>query len=141
MNCLKFEDYFSDYLEDALDPQIREKFEEHLSTCPKCAEHYARFVSTMRALGKLEKVSALHGFETRLQRRIATAKEKPRFTWKSWANVLTWRLKEIIMPSLGFTMAMLLLMIITFTWRTQMFPESLVSDEITIEVLIALEMV
>ena len=41
------------YLEDALSPSDRRRFEKHLAGCPQCTEYLAQIRETIRLAGRL----------------------------------------------------------------------------------------
>jgi anti-sigma factor RsiW len=43
----------TDYLEDALSFAERERFEEHLATCPACQAHIEQMRQTIELVGRL----------------------------------------------------------------------------------------
>jgi anti-sigma factor RsiW len=43
----------TDYLEDALAPEDRARFETHLSECPLCTEHFRQIRMSIAALGRV----------------------------------------------------------------------------------------
>ncbi len=49
MTCRELTDFILDYLEDALEPAQRARFEEHLAECAECRQ----FLGTYRATGQL----------------------------------------------------------------------------------------
>ena len=53
MNCVKFQDSLSDYLEGALDPRGRAECAAHRLICGECRELYNDFRGAMQAMGEL----------------------------------------------------------------------------------------
>ena len=56
MNCEKAEKYLSAYLDDMLDPQLREEIAAHLESCALCSEvvaEYRRFDTLLSETPKL----------------------------------------------------------------------------------------
>ena len=51
ITCLQVVEVITDYLEEALDPDLRSEFEAHLALCPGCDEYLAQMRQTIRALG------------------------------------------------------------------------------------------
>ncbi len=51
--CLELVELVTDYLEDALEPDVRARFERHLPGCPGCAEHLEQVRRTILVLGAL----------------------------------------------------------------------------------------
>ncbi len=49
MTCREFTDFILDYLEEALEPSQKKRFEEHLAECPECRT----FLGTYRSTGQL----------------------------------------------------------------------------------------
>lgn len=54
ITCQEFVELATDYLEDALDPGTRRRFEEHLALCPGCETYLAQLGETARVTGRLE---------------------------------------------------------------------------------------
>lgn len=54
MECRAAVELMTDYLECALDPRIRRRFESHLDACPACTAYLDQMRSTIATLGHLE---------------------------------------------------------------------------------------
>jgi anti-sigma factor RsiW len=54
ITCQEFVELATDYLEDALDPATRRRFEGHLALCPGCETYLAQLGETARMTGSLE---------------------------------------------------------------------------------------
>jgi anti-sigma factor RsiW len=50
--CRKAVDLVTEYLEDALPPRDRARFEAHVAGCPHCAEYLRQMRSTVSAVGR-----------------------------------------------------------------------------------------
>jgi anti-sigma factor RsiW len=57
ITCRQLVELVSDYLEDRLDAQRRERFEAHLAVCPDCREYVDQVRHTVSALGRLPEAS------------------------------------------------------------------------------------
>jgi anti-sigma factor RsiW len=57
MTCRQLVELVSDYHEDRLDPDERERFEDHLGLCQDCREYVEQMRLTLRALGRLPEES------------------------------------------------------------------------------------
>ncbi len=57
MNCQGLVELVTDYLERALEPEERERFEEHLGLCPDCAAYLDQMRQTLRTLGTIPPAS------------------------------------------------------------------------------------
>lgn len=57
MTCRELVEILTDYLEDALPPRDRESLEEHLETCPYCAEYVEQMRLTIDSLGGISEES------------------------------------------------------------------------------------
>jgi anti-sigma factor RsiW len=57
MSCRELVELVTDYLEDALDPVTRERFEEHLQDCEGCGAYVEQMRTTMRLLGEVPEES------------------------------------------------------------------------------------
>jgi anti-sigma factor RsiW len=53
MTCQELVELVSDYVDDRLDAQVRERFEAHLGVCPDCREYVDQMRGSVRALGGL----------------------------------------------------------------------------------------
>ncbi len=51
--CQQVVELVSDYLEDALSPRDRRRFERHLAICPHCTVYLAQMHETLRLTGRL----------------------------------------------------------------------------------------
>jgi hypothetical protein len=70
MNCLKAEEHFSEYLEDALDYQTITAFEAHLENCEPCRCELALFQKSVDLLHHLPKINPSPHFEAEVRARI-----------------------------------------------------------------------
>ena len=52
--CQRVVEMVTDYLEDALSPADRRRFETHLADCPHCTEYLAQMRETIRLAGRVE---------------------------------------------------------------------------------------
>lgn len=57
MTCQQLVELVTDYLEDALQAEQRERFEAHLSVCPGCAEYVQQIRLTIAATGAVNENS------------------------------------------------------------------------------------
>jgi len=71
MNCDCYTELWSKYCENDLDPETREKLEEHLSSCRVCAEGMSAFRRTLEALKDLPRLEVSPSFDAKLARAIA----------------------------------------------------------------------
>lgn len=53
LTCKELVELVTDYLEGALPPAERVRFDEHLSTCPFCTTYLDQMRETIRTLGHL----------------------------------------------------------------------------------------
>ena len=77
MNCLQAEELFSGHLEDTLDYQTLQGFEEHLAACEACQHEYARFQESVKVVQELPQIEPSPYFMSTLQQRLATAQHEP----------------------------------------------------------------
>ncbi len=65
MSCQELVELVTAYLEGALAPEDRERFDAHLHLCPPCVEYLAQFERTVQAVGlasgELERTPAMAG--------------------------------------------------------------------------------
>jgi anti-sigma factor RsiW len=52
--CQQAVELVTDYLEGALSPRDRARFEAHLAECPHCREYLEQMRATIAALGRIE---------------------------------------------------------------------------------------
>lgn len=57
MSCRELVQVINDYLEGALPPADRQRFEEHLSICPGCQTYLDQMRQTVRSVGRLREES------------------------------------------------------------------------------------
>ena len=77
MNCLQAEEHFSAYLEDTLDYQTLQRFEQHVAECEVCQHEYARFQESVKAVQELPQIEPSPYFMSTLQQRLAIAQGEP----------------------------------------------------------------
>lgn len=53
MNCKKVQQLVTEYLEDAIGPVRRARFELHLRLCRSCESHVEKMTELVRTLGRL----------------------------------------------------------------------------------------
>jgi anti-sigma factor RsiW len=53
ITCQGLVELVTEYLEDALPERDRERFEEHLTTCPGCQAHLTQVQETIRIVGRV----------------------------------------------------------------------------------------
>ena len=51
--CIQFVEVVTDYLEDAMAPAERARFERHLADCPHCTRYLAQIRTTVELSGRL----------------------------------------------------------------------------------------
>ena len=54
MNCRQVMALVTEYLEGALSPEDRRRFEAHIEGCPHCTEYLAEMRTSLRLLGSLK---------------------------------------------------------------------------------------
>lgn len=53
ITCQELVEMITSYLEDALPPEERQRFERHLAICPGCRAYLAQMRATLRLIGTL----------------------------------------------------------------------------------------
>jgi len=66
MNCNELVELVTAYLDDALDPQTRMRFDEHLQLCDGCENYLEQFRVTVRTVGRISAEQLDPGFRNRL---------------------------------------------------------------------------
>ena len=54
MNCDELVELVTAYLDDALDPDVRARFDLHLEECDGCENYLQQFRATVNTLGRIE---------------------------------------------------------------------------------------
>ncbi|HEX6392713.1 MAG TPA: anti-sigma factor [Acidimicrobiales bacterium] len=54
MTCEQFVELVTEYLEDAMDADTRQRFEEHLALCPGCVIYVDQIREIVRQAGQLQ---------------------------------------------------------------------------------------
>lgn len=57
LSCRELVELVSDYLEGALSPSDRARFERHIAGCPHCTAYLEQMRATLRLLGRIEEDS------------------------------------------------------------------------------------
>ena len=57
MSCKELVELVTDYLENAMPPDERQRFEEHLAICPGCVTYVEQVRQTVAATGELREES------------------------------------------------------------------------------------
>ena len=57
ITCREVVELVTDYLEDALDPADRMRFERHIAICPPCRGYLAQMRNTLQVAGRLDEES------------------------------------------------------------------------------------
>ncbi len=57
LTCQEFVELATDYLEEALPPEDRQRFEAHMALCPGCDIYLQQMRQTMRLLGRVTEES------------------------------------------------------------------------------------
>ena len=71
MNCLKAEEHFSEYLEDAFDYQTIKAFDIHLADCETCRHELTLFQKSVDLLRQLPQIEPSSDLDVALQTRLA----------------------------------------------------------------------
>lgn len=61
MTCRELVELVTDYLDDAMSPQERARFEEHLDMCEGCREHLDQVRTTLTVLDVMPETDAASG--------------------------------------------------------------------------------
>ncbi len=61
MTCRDLVELVTDYLDDALSPEERARFEEHLDMCEGCREHLDQVRTTLAVLDVMPETDAARG--------------------------------------------------------------------------------
>ena len=57
LTCKELVELVTEYFEDALAPNDRARFEEHIMTCPPCRAHLEQMRQTLRVVGHVPQES------------------------------------------------------------------------------------
>ncbi len=73
--CQEFVELVTAYLDDAMDLAARQRFEQHLSTCPGCSDYLDQIRAAQRVLGRVD----LETISSQARNQLLTAFR----TWRS----------------------------------------------------------
>ena len=76
--CQQAVELVTDYLEDALSPAARRRFETHLAGCPHCTEYLAQMRATIKLTGQLTPADLTPGMQEELIALYRRWKDEPR---------------------------------------------------------------
>ena len=76
--CQQAVELVTDYLEDALSPAARCRFEAHLAGCPHCTEYLAQMRATIKLTGQLTPADLSPGMQEELIALYRRWKDEPR---------------------------------------------------------------
>jgi anti-sigma factor RsiW len=57
LSCAELVEIVTDYLENAMSPELRRRFDEHLAQCDGCTEYVQQIRETIRAVGSVSEES------------------------------------------------------------------------------------
>jgi len=77
LTCQELVELVTDYLEGALPPQERTRFEQHLDACPGCVTYVEQFRETIRLTGALREDDLAPAVRARLLEEFRNWKESP----------------------------------------------------------------
>ena len=66
MDCNELVELVTAYLDGALDPDTRSRFDRHLLECDGCENYLAQFVQTVRTVGEIREGALDPAFRKRL---------------------------------------------------------------------------
>ena len=76
--CQQAVELVTGYLEDALSPAARRRFETHLAGCPHCTEYLAQMRATIKLTGELTPADLTPGMQEELIALYRRWKDEPR---------------------------------------------------------------
>jgi hypothetical protein len=121
MKCIKAQDLFSAYMENAMDTPLRVLFERHLAQCPQCKADYEKLHASVMMLEELPEVDVPQGFHTAVMARVKNERMRaPRSVrwWNlDWQRVLTIRV-PVRAAAAGFAVLLMMVMVLRLTPAT-----------------------
>lgn len=66
MDCNELVELVTEYLDDALDPETRSRFDVHLLECEGCENYLEQFRATVRTVGTIDEVALDPSFRAKL---------------------------------------------------------------------------
>ncbi len=102
MNCDKIEEHLTDFMEDDIDPALREKVKNHLESCSLCSRKLEDYITIDKLLDEEIRLQPSPLTLSRLSR-IAREKVKKDRTplWRRWSY------SPVLVPLLGSALALL----------------------------------
>ena len=102
MDCEDFEEWLSDYEEDALDSASREILQGHLRFCPRCSDTLKRMRQVQHALCELGRDRPPAGFQLRLDCRLHRAfRRRSMYRRSAWGLAAVIALLAVLWPETG----------------------------------------
>ncbi len=77
LTCQQAVELVTDYLEGALSPAARRRFETHLAVCPHCTEYLAQMRATIKLTGQLTPADLSPGMQEELIALYRRWKDEP----------------------------------------------------------------
>jgi anti-sigma factor RsiW len=75
LTCQQFVELVTDYLDDAMAPDARSRFDRHLAECRGCGDYLDQIRATRRALGRID-----------LDHLSAASRDQLLTTFRSWRS-------------------------------------------------------
>jgi len=106
MNCYRFQQILSDYIEEILSHGERRKADVHLNECPPCRELLEDNRQLISSVKHIPLKRCRSDFNARLQARIAVEKNRPapvlRTVWRSWTRGISAAAAVVLFMSAGW---------------------------------------
>lgn len=87
MNCDKFRESISYYIDDILDDNGKREFEEHMNSCEQCKDEYEQMLILIDSLNSIEQVPLPDNYDETLRKKLNNEKVKVKKKWNKYMYI------------------------------------------------------
>jgi hypothetical protein len=87
MNCDKFRENISYYIDDILDDNDKSAFENHMNNCEKCKCEYEQMIILIDSLNSVEQVPLPDNYDETLRNKLKNEKVKDKRKWSKYMYI------------------------------------------------------
>ncbi|WFD09279.1 zf-HC2 domain-containing protein [Tepidibacter hydrothermalis] len=87
MNCDKFRENISYYIDDILDDNDKREFEDHMKSCEQCRCEYEQMLILIDSLNSVEQVPLPDNYDETLRKKLNNEKVKAKKKWSKYMYI------------------------------------------------------
>lgn len=87
MNCDKFRENISYYIDDILDDNDKREFEDHMNSCEQCKDEYEQMLILIDSLNSVEQVPLPDNYDETLRKKLNNEKVKVKKKWNKYMYI------------------------------------------------------